>query len=848
MPIYRMKKIILWFCMIGFVGSVYAQTNPANIKVDNLTDAQIEQYVKQAALMGYDESQLDGFARAQGVSAVEVQKLKDRLAKIKRKKQQPDQTQGNDNNSATSSRTRGRQVGGTNNTDSLQNKRTNNQDSVQQDDGKLKIFGADLFKNNSITFEPNLRMATPSSYIIGPDDEILLDITGDNEASYTLPVSPDGMIKVEYVGQISVAGLSIAAAKSKIEQRLSGTYPAIRSGRTSVSVTIGNIRTIRVTLTGAVTKPGTYSLPSLATVFNALYASGGPNKNGTYRQIQVIRGNRVVSTIDVYDFLANGIQQGNIRLQDQDIIHIPVYGARVQFEGEVKRPAIFETVAGESLSDILRYAGDFTENAYTAKIKVLQTTGRERSVQDVYSDQFANYTPKGGDQYIVAPILERYANRVSVLGAVFRPGIFGLEPGLTLKQVLEMADGVREDAFLERGIINRLKADNTSELINFNVREVLAGTAADIPLKREDKIEIASIFDLRDEYKFTVQGEVRFPGDLPFASNTTLGDVIQKAGGLTEAAKNARVEIARRLAHRNAGDHNSSQTILVDIKDGMLTDPTIALQPYDVISVLGDAGFRTQRQVTIEGEVLYPGVYTISREDERISDIIKRAGGLTTYAYTEGASLRRTGMSKLKAEEKKEKERLRKELERDSLDDIDGNTSDQNKENEEEDANSSKAKNKALAKVSQQGMSADDIEPSDLVGIELNKILEKPYEKGDLLVLDGDIINVPKELETVKVAGEVLNPNNVVYVKGKNLKYYINQAGGFTDNALKKRVFVQYANGAVKGKDGGYPDVKPGAEIVVPKRAPREKLSSQAWIGIGTGIASTLAIIVSLFK
>ncbi|QQT30832.1 SLBB domain-containing protein [Sphingobacterium multivorum] len=843
-----MKRIILWLCLAGFVGTVGAQTNPANIKVDNLSDAQIEQYVKQAALMGYDESQLDGFARAQGVSAVEVQKLKERLAKIKRKKQEPNQLQGSSNKSRNS-RLNGRQVDGYSNADSLQNKQRDTRDSIDNEEGKLKIFGSDLFRNNAITFEPNLRMATPSSYIIGPDDEILLDITGDNEASYQLPVSPDGTIKVEYVGQINVAGLSIAAAKSKIEQRLSGTYPALRSGRTQVSVNIGNIRTIRVTLTGAVTKPGTYSLPSLATVFNALYASGGPNKNGTYRKIQVIRGNRVVSTIDVYDFLANGIQQGNIRLQDQDIIHIPVYGARVQFEGEVKRPAIFETVPGESLSDILRYAGDFTENAYSAKIKVLQTTGRERSIQDIYADQFANYTPKGGDQYIVEPILERFANRISVLGAVFRPGIFGLEPGMTLKQVLEMADGVREDAFLERGIINRLKADNTSELISFNVRDILAGTAADIPLRREDKIEISSIFDLRDEYKFTVQGEVRFPGDFPFASNATLGDIIQKAGGLTEGAKNARVEIARRIKNLDVTDHRSSQTVLVDIKDGVLMDPNMILQPYDVISILGDAGFRTQRQVKIEGEVLYPGYYTISREDERISDIIKRAGGLTTYAYTEGASLKRTGMSKLKAEEKKEKERLKRELEKDSLDieEKDGKTA-KYKDTEEENVDNSKAKSAALAKVSQQGTSASDIEPSDLVGIELNKILEKPYEKGDLLVLDGDIINVPKELETVKVVGEVLNPNNVVYVKGKNLKYYVNQAGGFTDNALKKRVFVQYANGAVKGKDGGYPEVKPGAEIVVPKRAPREKLSSQAWIGIGTGIASTLAIIISLFK
>lgn len=843
-----MKRIILWLCIAGFVGTVHAQTNPANIKVDNLSDAQIEQYVKQAALMGYDESQLDGFARAQGVSAVEVQKLKERLANIKRKKQQPNPSPGSSSQSRNT-RSNGRQVDGYSSADSLQNKQTNRRDSMDNEEGKLKIFGSDLFKNNAITFEPNLRMATPSSYIIGPDDEILLDITGDNEASYQLPVSPDGTIKVEYVGQINVAGLSIAAAKSKIEQRLSGTYPAIRSGRTQVSVNIGNIRTIRVTLTGAATKPGTYSLPSLATVFNALYAAGGPNKNGTYRKIQVIRGNRVISTIDVYDFLANGIQQGNIRLQDQDIIHIPVYGARVQFEGEVKRPAIFETVPGESLSDILRYAGDFTENAYSVKVKVLQTTGRERSVQDIYADQFANYTPKSGDQYIVEPILDRFANRISVLGAVFRPGIFGLEPGMTLKQVLEMADCVREDAFLERGIINRLKADNTSELINFNVRDVLAGTAADIPLKREDKIEISSIFDLRDEYKFTVQGEVRFPGDFPFASNATLGDLIQKAGGLTEGAKNARIEIARRIKNLDVTDHRSSNTILVDIKEGLLTDPNMTLQPYDVISVLGDAGFRTQRQVKVEGEVLYPGYYTISREDERISDIIKRAGGLTTYAYTEGASLKRTGISKLNAAEKREKERLKKELERDSLDaeENDGKTKKYTAV-EEENEDNSKAKSSALAKVSQQGTTESDIEPSDLVGIELNKILEKPYEKGDLLVLDGDIINVPKELETVKVVGEVLNPNNVVYVKGKNLKYYVNQAGGFTDNALKKRVFVQYANGAVKGKDGGYPEVKPGAEIVVPKRAPRERLSSQAWIGIGTGIASTLAIIISLFK
>jgi protein involved in polysaccharide export with SLBB domain len=836
-----MKRLILWFFVMSLMASLQAQTNPANIRVDDLTDAQIEQYVKRAELMGYSESQLDGFARAQGVSAVEAQKLKDRLQKIKRNKQQPKNL---DAKQPAGNTTTGRQVNGAAQQDSLKNKKLP-QDSLEIDENKLKVFGSDLFKNSEITFEPNLRMATPSSYIIGPDDEILLDISGDNEASYKLPVSPDGNITVEYVGKIAVSGLSVSAAKNKIQSRLSTTYPAIRSGNTHVDVNIGNIRSIRITLTGAVTKPGTYTLPSLATVFNALYASGGPGENGTYRKIQVIRNNQVVTTIDLYDFLANGIQRGNIRLQDQDIIHIPVYGSRVQFEGEVKRPAIFETVSGESLLDLVKYAGGFSEDAYTAKIKVLQKTDKERSVKDIYADQFADYSPKAGDQFIVEPILERFANRVSILGAVFRPGLYGMEPGMTLKQLLEQADGVREDAFLERGIINRLRSDNTAEWISFNVREVLAGTVGDIPLKREDKIEIASIFDLRDEYKFTVQGEVRLPGDFPFASNATLGDLIQKAGGLNESAKNARIEIARRLNNRDVTDPTSSKTILVDINDGIVSDLSIALQPYDVITVLGDAGFRTQRQVKIEGEVLFPGIYTISREDERISDIIKRAGGLTSYAYTEGASLKRTGVSRLKAEEKKEKERLKKEMRRDSVDELE----EEDEFDKETTTVNANAKNSALAKVSQQqGASTKEIEPSDLVGIELNKILANPYQRGDLLVLDGDIITVPKELETVKVMGEVLNPNNVVYVKGKSLKYYVNQAGGFTDNALKKRVFVQYANGAVKGKSGGYPEVKRGAEIVVPKRAPREKMNVQAWVGLGTGIASLAAIIVSLLR
>lgn len=822
-----MKKVIFLTVACFISLGLIAQMNVQNFRIDQMTDAQIEQYMKQAELMGYSEIELPAFARSQGVSPIEIQKLQDRLKQIKANKVQ------SVNNVA---KPLSRQVNMSETRDSARS----NVDTVTD-----RVFGSNLFRNNNITFEPNLRMATPSSYIIGPDDELLLDITGDNEASYKLPVSPEGTIKVEYVGIIPVSGLSIGAAREKVTQRLSGTYPSIRSGRTQVNINVGNIRSIRVTITGAAAKPGTYTLPSLATVFNALYASGGPAENGSYRNIQVIRNNSVVSTIDVYDFLVNGMQKGNIRIQDQDIIHIPIYGHRVEFQGEVKRPAIFEGKEGESLLDLVRYAGGFTENAYTSKIKVFQKTDKERRITDIYADQFSSYKLKNGDNFVAEALLDRYENRVSILGAVFRSGVYGLEDGMTLRDVLQLAQGVREDAFLERGLINRLRADNSLEMINFNLREVLAGNAPDILLKREDRIEISSIFDLRDEYKFTIQGQVRLPGDFPYASNTTVSDIIQKAGGLTEEAKNARIEIARRIKNRGAQDSVSAQTILIDIRNGVLDQPDIKLRPYDVVTILGDANYRVQRQVKIEGEVMYPGIYTINREDERISDLIKRAGGLTAYAYVEGASLRRTGSSKVKEEAKKAREEQLKAIGKDLKD---NSFESELEDGEEKGASGIKQKEQTLAKATERGATPISLETSDLVGIELHKILKTPYKTGDLLLLDGDIVTVPKELQTVRVMGEVLHPNNVVYQKGKPLSYYINQAGGYTSEALKKKTFVQYANGSVKGSSGNSPTISPGAEIIVPKRAPKERMSAQSWIGLGTGVASLAAIIVSLLR
>ena len=829
-----MRKILLLILGFVLVMELKAQINVQQMNVDQMSDAQITQYIKQAELMGYSKAQLPTFAKSQGISSADIQKLQERIKQIEANKSQGT----NQSNLGGSRQVDGKYL----ETESTQDK---NESSRLEVEKKSRIFGSTLFRNSNISFEPNLRMATPSSYIIGPDDQLLLDITGDNEVSYKLPVTPEGTVKIEYVGIIPVSGLSIEAAKDKITQRLSGTYPAIRSGRTNVSLNVGNIRSIRVTLTGAVTKPGTYTLPSLVTVFNALYASGGPAENGTYRNIELIRNNKIVSKIDIYDFLVNGMQTGNVRLQDQDVIHIPVYGNRVDFQGEVKRPAVFEGLDGENLDDLIRYAGGFTENAYTSKIKVFQKTDKERRITDVYHNQYATYPIKNGDVFIADNLLDRFENRISVVGAVFSPGVYGLEDGMTLRDLLELAQGVREDAYLERGMINRLKSDNTLELINFNLREILAGNASDIPLKREDKIEISSIFDLRDEYKFTIQGQVRLPGDFPYASNTTVSDMIQKAGGLTEEAKNARIEIARRIKNRGAQDSVSAQTILIDIRNGVLDQPNITLRPYDVVTILGDANYRVQRQVKIEGEVMYPGIYTINREDERISDLIKRAGGLTAYAYVEGASLRRTGSSKVKEEAKKAREEQLKAIGKDLKD----NSFESELESEEDKGiSSTKQKEQTLAKATERGAAPISLETSDLVGIELHKILETPYKTGDLLLLDGDIVTVPKELQTVRVMGEVLHPNNVVYQKGKPLSYYINQAGGYTSEALKKKTFVQYANGSVKGSSGSTPSVTPGAEIIVPKRAPRERMNAQSWIGLGTGVASLAAIIVSLLR
>jgi len=818
----RIITAIVFLIAIFMVTGAYSQINYNNVKVDELSDAQIRQMMTQAESVGYSDLQMEQMAAARGMAPDEVQKLHLRVTKIRE--------QGAAISTEVKAQNSGREFTETTDGGAIDNEK-------KEDDKEIgaKIFGTELFKNGSITFEPNLRIATPKGYIIGPDDRLLIDITGDNEASYNLPVSTEGYINLQYVGRIAVGGLTIDQAISKIRSLMASTYPSLRTGRTSLAINLGNIRSIKVTITGQAVKTGTYTLSSLSTVYNALYASGGPSANGSFRNIQVIRNNKVISTIDVYNFLLNGIQGQNIRLQDQDVINIPVYNKRVEITGEVKQAAIYEIVDGESIQDIINFAGGFTTQAYMAKIKSFQNTDRERKILDISASQYNTYVPKNGDKYIVEAILDRFENRVEIMGAVFRPGLYELNNGMSLRQLILKADGLTEDAFLNRGYINRLNLDNTLSLISFDLRKVMAESANDIILQREDKVTVSSIFDLRDEYKVSIQGEVRAPGTFDYSQNLNLESLIQMAGGFKEGATPDRIEISRRVKDSDVGSKSAvtAELFTVNIdRDLKFQSDNFILSPFDIVTVRSSTGYEVQKQVKIEGEVLYPGIYTVIRKDDRISDLIKRAGGLTPSAYQEGASLKRPGPNAKISENK--------------------NEINNQKEDELTLINLKRAQQEG-ATESEGAYLTEKMIASDLVGINLVKIINTPGSRFDLFLEEGDIIRIPRQLQTVKVAGEVLSPNSIVYSPGKSFRQYINNAGGFTFDAYKKGLHIKYANGSVEAAKkflffNNYPKVKPGSEILVPRRAQREKMNVQSWIGLGTAVASMAAIVVSLLR
>jgi protein involved in polysaccharide export with SLBB domain len=823
----NLKKLLVFLLILTCVSAVQVSNaqngqDLSNVKVDNLTDAQITRYMQQAQSSGMTDDQLAQMAQARGMNPQEVQKLQARVAKLRAGsgtqsvKAPTTVISGNPNG-------RGIDTTGINVSTADTAKSANALTSL-----KPKIFGQDLFANALTTFEPNLKIPTPQNYIIGAGDQLNIDIYGYSEANYQLTVSPDGNITIPYAGVTPVAGSTIEAVTSRIKAKLTKAYSGLSNGTTKINISLGNIRSIKVIVNGEVTKPGSYTLPSLATVFNALYASGGPSDNGSFRSIDIIRSGRKIATLDVYDFLINGDLKNNITLRDQDIINVPPYNKRVQVNGEIKRPALFEMKGRETFKDLLTFAGGFTENAYRARVKVLKNTFTERRIDDLTDSQFATYVPESGDKFFVDAILNRFENRVTIAGAVYRPGEFQLTPGLTLKELIQKANGVTEDAFLSRGYITRLTSDLNTEIVPFDVQQVINGQG-DIKLQREDIINISSKFDLKEAYNVSINGAVRFPGQFPYSENMSLEELIIKAGGFTESAIPQRIEVSRRVKTSDATSESAqiAQVFQADVNADLSTAASkFVLKPFDIVSIRQSPGYEVQKEIKVSGEILYPGNYTVIRKNERISDVIKRAGGYTGLAFPEGASLKRTGDQNSKFEKEIEQQKL---------------------------AQLQKLQADAANDTTQANLLQAQGFRNNYVGINLPEIMAHPGGINDLYLEDGDEIFIPKQLQTVKVNGEVLSPVTVIFESNKSFREYVDNAGGFSEKALKKRAYVVYANGKVQSTHkflffNSYPKVTQGAEIFVPTKEDKQGLSAQQWISIGSGITTIAAVIVTLLR
>jgi len=796
-------------CFLAYTPSS-AQSIPANANIDNYSDAQIKQWMQQAQASGLTDAQLVQMAQSKGMPATQVQRLQSRIADIRAK----------DNSIGDTTAQTARKLNYQPNPENQQNGSNN---AVSP-----KIFGSSLFRNSTAnSFQPNLKIATPKNYIVGPGDQLHIDITGNNVRSWKPVVSAEGNINISDVGILQVSGKTIEQVKANIKSKLANYY-AIDKG-VNAEINLGDIRSINVIMQGELVKPGTYTVSSLSTAFDALFAAGGPNDIGSFRQIDIIRNNKVIRHLDLYDFLVKGSKKDDITLQDQDVIHVPPYDLRVELSGAVKIPALFEVLPGETLQDLLRFCGGFTDQAYTALINVDEVNGQQHRLKDVFENDYKNHIPLRGDKYIINKILNRYENRVIITGAVFRPGPFELQKGLTLSQLIKNAGGLKEDAFMGRGTIIRLNPDNTTYQQSFNVQDAITKPSSDILLQREDSVRITSKFDLHDKYTVSINGEVRNQGEFAYADSMKVADLIILAGGFAEGASSKRIGVARRVydSDPNALNTRTAQVFSVNVNTDLdFADINFTLKPFDIVSVYPLPGYETQKMVKVEGEVMYPGPYPIEKKNEKISDIIAKAGGLTQSADVEGASLKRDNTAFLGGDKAKtdtvglNKERL------DRIKHLQTIYKDSTNNNAEQLRN-------------------------NFVGIDLKKILQDPGHGDDLILEDGDILRVPKQQQTVSVNGEVLYPSNIVYNNGKTLKGYVLNAGGFSPNALKRGAYVVYPNGTVIGTHhflffSSHPKIKPGSEIFVPKQPERKGLSAQELIGITTGIVSLGAIILTL--
>lgn len=676
---------------------------------------------------------------------------------------------------------------------------------------KKRVFGRDIFNNKELSFEPNMNIATPQRYVLGPGDNVIIDVYGASQKTFNVVVSPDGEVTIEDFGPIKVSGLTVEQANAKVRSLLGARYSSSKT-----KLTVGQTKTMMVNVMGEVKVPGTYTLSAFATVFHALYMAGGINDLGTLRNIKVYRQNRLVTVVDIYDYILNGKLTGNIRLMDNDVIVVGPYDCLVTISGKVKRPMIYEMKKSESVGSIIKYAGGFTGDAYTKAVRLLRKTGREYSVFNIGEFDINSFHLADGDSIGVDSIINRYENMVEIKGAIFRPGMYNIGKDInSVRTLIEHAEGLTEEAFTNRAIIHRMKSDRTLEVIAVDVKGIMDGSVADVPLKKNDVLFIPTKSEMQTKRTITIHGEVNYPGMYVYADHETLEDFILQAGGLKDKASIIKVDVARRILNPKAITNDSviAKTYTFALKEGFVIDgtPGFELQPFDEVYVRKSPGYSHQQNIQVEGNVMFAGTYTLSSKNERLSDIIKKAGGVTDLAYVPGARLER----RITPDERLRMQTVIK-----------------------------------MAQMQSGKKDSLDIKKLDLgdtyyVGIELDKALKEPGGDADLVLREFDRIIVPEYNGTVKISGDVMYPNTVAYEKGQKAGWYINQAGGWGNRAKKSHTYIVYMNGTV-AKVGHNAKVRPGCEIIVPSKPESSGKSLTQWLSIGTSVASIATMIATM--
>ncbi len=802
-----MKRIsFVFFLLLFTIGAALAQ----------MSDAQVIDYVKQEHSKGTSQQQIATDLMKRGVS-------RNQLARIKsqQEKAQADPVSSEKSSAAIHRERRAE--------DPQEDLSGGDFDVLSADmqPGAVTtnagaVFGRNIFNARNLTFAPNTNIPTPVDYRLGPGDEVIIDIWGASQTSVRQTISPEGSIMVDRLGPIYLNGMTIKDANNYVQRKFAEVYAGIDAGGASqIKLTLGQIRTIQINVMGEVAAPGTYSLSSLSSVFHALYRAGGVNAIGSLRSVKLYRNGKLLRTMDVYDYLMQGKLNEDIRMTDGDVVIVPPYIAMVDVSGNIKRPMLYELKAGETLADLVNYAGGFTGDAYTKKIRVTRSTQGENQIFTVSEDGYQSFALKDKDVISIGAGLELFENRVEIKGAVYRSGYYEIGKEITtVKDLIAAADGVRGDAFLNRAILTREKDDYTLETLPLDVSGLLSGKGANIVLRKNDILYIPSIHDLREQGDFVIHGAVPRPGHYKYADNTTLEDLIVQAGGLLESASTVKVDIARRIIDPTSMTVNNarSETFAFGIKDGFIVDGEAGfiLEPYDEVYVRRSPGYHAQQNVQLSGELLFPGTYALNKKNERLSDVVKRAGDLTPDAYTQGARLIR---------QRDTEEWFRSRM--------------------------------ALRMAAQGGKDSIDVNTLDMsetypVGIELDKALKNPGSDYDLVLKEGDVLIIPEYENTVKINGAVMYPNTVVYKKGEKLDYYINQAGGYSDKAKKSKAFVVYLNGTVsKVKGSDKKAIQPGSEIIIPVKDDSKKWTVPEIVAVSSALVSMttmVGLLINTFK